>query len=232
MPLRQWIRSANNAIEGILHATGTQRHVRYHFYSAAGAVLLSYALGLSRNEFLFVALAAVMVIVAELFNTAVEAVVDILAPEYHERARHAKDVAAGAVLVTAVGALLIAYAVIFPHLERAFASGLTITSRPAGEVAVLAFIIVMIIVVLVKARYGRGTPLSGGMPSGHAAIAFSAWAAVSMATRSYIASALCLALAVMIAQSRVSTRVHRPVEVLAGAVLGLAVTLLLFWVFS
>ena len=49
MPLRQWIRSANYAIEGILHASRTQRHLRYHFFSAAAVLIISYILGISRT---------------------------------------------------------------------------------------------------------------------------------------------------------------------------------------
>jgi diacylglycerol kinase len=115
MPFRQWIRSANNAIEGILHAARTQRHLRYHFFSAAAVLIISYILGVSRIEFLIIALSVLAVLLAEMFNTAVEAIVDIVSPEQSEKARIAKDVAAGAVLIAAFGVAVIGYIVLFPY---------------------------------------------------------------------------------------------------------------------
>jgi len=88
MPLRRWIKSANFAIEGILHAAKNQRHLRYHFFSAAFILFLGYLLGVTRTEFVIISLAVILVISAEMLNSAVEVVVDILSPEYSEKARH------------------------------------------------------------------------------------------------------------------------------------------------
>ncbi|HXX52927.1 MAG TPA: diacylglycerol kinase family protein, partial [Thermodesulfovibrionales bacterium] len=88
--MKRWIKSANFAIEGILHGTKTQRHLRYHLYSAAGILILCYILGISRNDFLVIAVMVIVVLVAELFNTAFETMVDILSPEHNEKARVAK----------------------------------------------------------------------------------------------------------------------------------------------
>jgi diacylglycerol kinase (ATP) len=232
MPLRAWIKSANFAIEGILHAAKTQRHLRYHFYAAAIVLTGSYALGVTRNEFLIITLAAMAVLMAEMMNTAVEAIVDLLAPEHHESARAAKDIAAGAVLITAFGSAVVGYILLFPYIKHLFQEGMEIGPRPREELSVVAFILVLIIVVLMKAAFGKGHPLSGGMPSGHTALSFSVWVSVTYNTRSFIASLLCLMLALAIAQSRLTTHAHKPREVVAGALLGSAVTLILFLVFS
>ena len=70
------------------------------------------------------------------------------------------------------------------------------------------------------------------MPSGHTALAFSVLASVIFTTRNLIASGLCLLLALFIAQSRVTTKVHSPLEVVAGALLGAGLTVVLFLVFA
>ncbi len=231
MPIKQWLKSADHAIEGILHAAKTQRHLRYHFYAAAIVLTVCYALGLTKNEFLIVALAVIAVLGAEMLNTAVEAVVDLLEPERHERARAAKDIAAGAVLITAFGAAVIGYIVLFPYLQRIFVRGLEIAKHAPWEISVVAIILVLIMVVLLKAYFGKGHPLSGGFPSGHAAVAFSIWVSLIYIAHSFIISALGFVLAAMIAGSRVTSGVHRPLEVVAGALLGAAVTFILFKVF-
>ncbi|MBI4684075.1 MAG: diacylglycerol kinase [Nitrospirae bacterium] len=232
MPLRQWLRSANFAIEGILHAAKTQRHLRYHFYSAAVVLLLSYALGISRMEFLIIALSVIIVLLAELLNTAIEAMVDIVSPDYSEQARIVKDIAAGAVFVTAFGVAIIGYIILFPYLLSSFHQGLYITKHSGEEITVIALVIVLILVVITKAAFGKGLPLRGGMPSGHAALAFSIWTAITYITENFIVSLSCFILAVAIAQSRVTTKIHSPWEVMLGSIMGAVVTFLLFRIFS
>jgi diacylglycerol kinase (ATP) len=101
------------AAEGLALALRTQRNLRIHF-AAAGAVLLaSAALAVSALEALLLLTAVVIVPLAELFNTAIEAAVDLATTRFHPLARTAKDVAAAAVLVAsvyAVGVGLIVFA--------------------------------------------------------------------------------------------------------------------------
>ncbi|WP_333654437.1 diacylglycerol kinase [Dissulfurispira sp.] len=231
MPLRKWIDSANNAIEGILHAAKTQRHLRYHFYSAVAVLVLSYILGVERTDFLIISIAVILVLLAEMINTAIEYVVDMISPEHSEKARITKDVAAGAVLITAFGAAVLGYIILFPYFSRAFEQGIDIAKHSKEEITIISVILVLIIVVVLKAYSGKGHPLRGGMPSGHSAIAFSAWVAVTYITESFIASLLSFLLSVLIAQSRIAVKAHTPLEVIAGAVLGSGLTLLLFIIF-
>jgi diacylglycerol kinase (ATP) len=232
MLFRQWLKSANFAIEGILHAARTQRHVRYHFFAAAGVLLLSYILGVSRMEFLIISLSVIAILLAEMFNTAIETIVDIVSPEQSEKARVAKDIAAGAVLVTAFGVAVIGYIILFPYVRNAFHQGLHITKHSNEEVALIAFIIVIILVVITKAYFGKGLPLRGGMPSGHAALAFAAWMATTYITENFIASLLTFIIAAGIAQSRVMMKAHTVWEVILGSLMGASVTFLLFKLFS
>ncbi len=231
MPLRKWVDSANNAIEGVLYAAKTQRHLRYHFYSAVAVLVSSYILGVERTDFLVISIAVILVLLAEMINTAVEYVVDMISTEHSEKARVAKDVAAGAVLITAFGAAVLGYIILFPYFSKVFEKGIYIAKHSKEEITLISVILVLILVVVLKAYSGKGHPLRGGMPSGHSAIAFSAWVAVTYITESFIASLLSFLLSVLIAQSRVAVSAHSPLEVLAGAVLGAGVTFLLFSVF-
>lgn len=231
MPLRKWIDSANNAIEGILHAAKTQRHLRYHFYSAITVLVLSYILGVERTDFLIISIAVILVLLSEMINTAIEYVVDMISPGHSEKARIAKDVAAGAVLITAFGAAVLGYIILFPYFSRAFEQGIDVAKHSKEEITLIAVILVLIIVVVLKAYSGKGHPLRGGMPSGHSAFAFSAWAAVTYITESFIASLLSFLLSVLIAQSRIAVKAHTPLEVIAGALLGAGITFLLFYIF-
>jgi len=231
MTLRKWIDSANNAIEGILHAAKTQKHLRYHFYAAIAVLVVSYILGVGKTDFLIIAIVIILVLLAEMVNTAIEYIVDMVSPDRSEKARIAKDVAAGAVFITAFGAVVLGYIILFPYLVRTFETGIYVAKHSREEITLIAIILILIFVVVLKALFGRGHPLRGGMPSGHSAIAFSAWVAVTYIAENFVVSLLSFALAVLIAQSRVAVRVHTPLEVIVGAVLGAGITFLLFLVF-
>ena len=232
MPLRKWAKSANFAIEGILHGAKTQSHLRYHFFSAGLVLFLSYLLGISRIEFVIISLAVILVISAEMLNSAIETLVDILSPEYSEKARVAKDIAAGAVLITVFGAAVLGYIILFPYLKSLFINGFTIAQHSKEEIALIAVILVMILVIITKSYFGKGHPLRGGLPSGHSALAFSVWVSVTYLTGNFLISFLCFILAVWIAQSRLAVKAHNAWEVILGALMGATVTFLLFRLFS
>ncbi|MBI5025584.1 MAG: diacylglycerol kinase [Nitrospirae bacterium] len=231
MPLRKWIEGANYAIEGILHAAKTQKHLRYHFYAAVLVLLLSFISGISRFEFIAIAIVVVLVLLAEMLNTAIEATIDLISREYNPKAKIAKDIAAGAVLVTASGAVVIGFIILLPPLKNAFYEGIKVAKHTGEDIAIIALVLVIISVIITKAYFGKGLPLRGGLPSGHAAVAFSVWVAVTFLSESFLPSLLVFILAVLIAQSRVTVGAHRPWEVILGAMVGAVVTFFLFKMF-
>ena len=231
MPLRKWIESANYAIEGILHAAKTERHLRYHFYAAVLILLLSLILGITRSEFIAIAIVAIIVLSVEMLNTAIEATVDIIFKEYDNRAKIIKDIAAGAVLTASIGAAVVGYIIFLPYLKNIFENGLKIAKHSGEDIAIISFVVLLILVIITKTFFGKGSPLRGGIPSGHAAIAFSIWAAITFLSEAFLPSFLVLILAVLVAQSRVSIGVHKPWEVILGALLGSLVTFFLFKLF-
>ncbi|MCK5506151.1 MAG: diacylglycerol kinase, partial [Thermodesulfovibrionia bacterium] len=200
-------------------------------YTAIFILILSLVLGVSKTEFIAVAIVSIIVLSVEMLNTAVEAIVDHMFKEYDERAKIIKDIAAGAVLLTAIGSAVIGYIIFVPYLKDIFESGLRIAKHSGEDIAIIAFVVVLILVVITKVILGKGAPLRGGMPSGHAAFAFSVWVAVTFLSESFMPSFLILMLALFIAQSRVSVGAHRPWEVILGALLGSVVTFFLFQLF-
>jgi diacylglycerol kinase (ATP) len=231
MPLRKFIESANNAINGIMHAAKTQRHMRYHFYIAVILLILSLLLEVNWTEFAVLVVLAIIVLATEMLNTALETITDILFKEYDTRAKIIKDTAAGAVLITAVGAAVIGYIILFAPLKKIFHEGIIIVKHAGDDIAAIALIVVLILVVLIKTLFGKGLPLKGGMPSGHAAVAFSIWTAVTFLTEGFMPSLLIFLMAILIAQSRITIGIHKPWEVIFGALVGITVTFALFSLF-
>jgi len=112
----RFLRSFLYAFRGVGVLVRTQRNARVHLLAVAVVVVAGLLLGLSRVEWLVVTLVCTLVLALEGINTAVEAVVDLASPQYHELARRAKDVAAGAVLIAALGALIVAALIVLPRL--------------------------------------------------------------------------------------------------------------------
>lgn len=99
------------AVGGIIYALKTQLNMRIHVAVAIVTLLLARLLGTNQTETLWIILAVFLVLIAEMFNTAVEVLVDLVSPGYHPLARAAKDVAAGAVLLAVIHALTVAWVV-------------------------------------------------------------------------------------------------------------------------
>lgn len=227
----RWFEAANNAMAGILQAIKTQPHLKFHLMAAFSVLLFCFVLGLNKNEFAVIALITLLVIVAEMFNSALEAAVDLSTRESSELARTAKDIAAGAVLVSAIGSLVIAFLILGPHIAGIWLGLYRIPRHAAGNIAVLALIMIMLVVILIKAHSGSGFRLRGGFPSGHSASAFSLWISLVHVTANPWFIACGFLAALLVAGNRLRLKIHTFRDVFFGALLGSVVTLVLFRVF-
>lgn len=110
--------SLRYAWSGVYHAVRSQRHVRWHLCAAVVVLAAAVLGGVTPVELAVLLVTITLVLTAELFNTAAEAIVDLVSPEPHPLAKIAKDVAAGAVLVSAGGAVLVGLAIFLPRVAR------------------------------------------------------------------------------------------------------------------
>jgi diacylglycerol kinase (ATP) len=110
-------RSFRYAFAGLGYVARTQRNFRIHLAAGTLAAILGLVAGLSTPEWAVLATLITLVLAAEMTNTVVEAIVDLASPTYHPLAKVAKDVAAGAVLLTAIGAIVVGLFLFVPHLH-------------------------------------------------------------------------------------------------------------------
>jgi len=232
MKPRNFVESANLAMEGILYAAKTQKHMRYHFWAAGIVILVSLLLGVSRIEFLILSFIILLVLLTEMFNTAIEAVIDLVSPEYNHLAKVAKDVSAGAVFLASVGAVVTGYLILFPYIKYPFTHVVTSIESAPEHLTLIALILVIIAVVLTKSYSKTGRPFYGGLPSGHSAVSFSISTAVVFLTKNLLLSILTFILALLVAYSRVAMGIHTIREIVLGAILGTVVTFILFQLFG
>lgn len=224
--------SFNYAITGLIHAIRTQRNMKIHVLTAIGVILASLSFGISKTETILLCLTITLVIAAELFNTAVESAVDATTNYYHPLVKVAKNTAAAAVLVTAINALLVGILIFWRPITTMTYTGITVVKQSSPYLVAAILGIICLVVLFIKAQVGEGTPLRGGMPSGHTAVAFGMAMMISYVSGNPVIITLSFILAVIVAQSRVDSRVHTFWEVLVGAMIGLLTTVLIFRIFG
>ena len=228
--------SFNYAIEGILHTLRTQRNMRIHLLLAVGVLVAAVALNVDRFELIALIVVIGFVLLAEMVNTAIESAVDLATTSFDPMAKLAKDIAAGAVLISSVVAAAVGYLVFSGKIAKPSSRYLEKIHDAPLELTLVALGVTVLVVLGLKAWTGRGTPLRGGLPSGHAAIAFAGWMAATYVLHGsehrFLMSTVTLVMALLVAQTRVEAGVHSVVEVAAGGLVGALVTLLVFQALS
>lgn len=228
---RRFIESFNAAVEGFIYVLKTERNMRVHFLLALFFILLGIAVGFTHIELAVLCVTIAFVLAAEMFNTALEMIVDMVESEFHPVARVIKDVSAGAVLLAAINAIVVGYILFVKRITFDLAAGMERIHGSPWHITFIALILVFGSAILGKIIFHKGTPLRGGMPSGHAAVAFAMWTVIAFLTRDTIVVSLAFVMAFLIARHRLKDSVHTFWEVLAGGVLGVLLTTLIFQVF-
>jgi diacylglycerol kinase (ATP) len=227
--------SFNYALEGIIHVLRTQRNLRIHFVLAVAVLVAALLVNVSKIELIALLLSITFVLLAEMLNSAIEGAIDATTTAFDPNAKLAKDVAAGAVLIAAVNALAVGYLVFAGKVANSSSKILDRLRDAPAELTLVALVLTVLVVIGTKAYTGRGTPLRGGIPSGHSALAFAGWMAATYVVTGehrFVISVLTFVMALLVAQTRVESGVHSSAEVFYGGLLGALVTLVCFQVLS
>jgi diacylglycerol kinase (ATP) len=212
------------AVDGIIHVFRTQRHMRFHFFIVVLVLLIGMLFRLPRTDMaiLFVVVSAVLV--TEMINTAIESVVDMVTQAYHPLAKLAKDIAAGAVLISAISAVIVGL-ILFVGNIKVSRLRLIISHDPQPMTVVITITVLVLIVVMIsKILGGKGSILSGGIVSGHSALSFCLASTIMYRAIDWFTAILALSLAFLVAQSRVEGKIHTLQEVILGGLLGIFLT--------
>lgn len=222
------VTSLNKAAEGFLYVLRTQRNMRLHFLVATLVVTVGIYVNLPKMELLILLSAIVFVLVLEMVNTAVELTIDLIQNAYHPMARIIKDIAAGSVFLAALNALVVGYIIFSRRFALSTEYGIDKIVHSPWHLTFIAMIVVLFLVLVGKVFSHKGTPFRGGMPSGHAAFAFSMWTIIAFSTKNALIIILSFIMAFLIARHRLKDSVHTAFEILVGSALGVLATALVF----
>lgn len=219
------------ALGGIAYTFKTQRHMRLHLYTVLVVILAGVYLNLGLRELMILLFMISLVLIAEMFNSAIEATVDLVQPSYHPLAKFAKDISAGAVLITSIITLVVASLLILED-QRWEQIKTNLSSETVGTPVMLrialGMLMLFVIVVIGKGLGKRGQVLKGGLVSGHSAYAFFFAMAAVFISDNALVSAIAVLLAAIVAQSRWEAKIHSVVEISLGAGVGVVLGLVLF----
>lgn len=117
---KKQLRSFGYAWKGIRSCVGKEQNLSFHLITTVWVVTAGWCFCITRGEWIAIVLCIGMVIAAELFNSAIERLVDLVSPQRHPMAGLVKDIAAGAVLVCALAAIVVGLIIFIPYLTRFF----------------------------------------------------------------------------------------------------------------
>lgn len=230
---RSTLDSFHYAFEGLYHVFNTQPNMRIQSVFAVLVLIAAWGFGVDHIELLHLLLPMILVLTAEVINTAIEGLIDLHVEGYDERARVIKDVSAASVLICSIYALL-AGVMVFANNENfagLFQFPPELPTQPhlgPLQVVLVGMLLLAVIIVWVKRATGWRSFLTGGMVSGHTALGFLVAGSIAMVTRNVAIASLALALALLLAQSRLQSRIHSLSEVALGALLGTLLAIILF----
>lgn len=228
MKNRRLLDSFGFALNGLLYCLKTQRNMRIHTVAAFFIIMISLFAKLNKTDIIMLIFAISLVLICEMINTAIEKSIDLFTEKYHPLAKISKDVAAGAVFVASFNAVVIGYLVFFNEALSTTETVITKILKSDLHITTITILCILILVVLIKLRFSSRNILQGGMPSGHAAVAFSLVTAAALLSENVLVSLFAFLLGLLVVQSRVESKIHSILEVVFGATLGVLITLLVY----
>ncbi len=217
-----------HAIDGVIRAFKTERNLRIDYIIGLFVLIGSLFFDFTKTEFACLCLTIGFVIFAEMINSVSEYIVDLITDKYDDRAKAAKDIAAGGVLIASGVAVIVAY---FLFADKIYNATTAVISSILGSKLHVLFTIIFAVVllaVILKGMFGKGEKYSQAYPSARVALAFALTTYVYIITKSIFVGAVSFILSLMIAQIRIENTKIRPIYMVISAVLGMLVVLIIY----
>ena len=144
------IQAFNAAIEGILYTFKSERNMKIHYLVAAIVLVASLFFDLTKVEMIVLIFSISLVVISEMFNTAIEKTIDMVTDTYHPLAKIAKDVAAGGVLIATLNSVVVGYIIFYDKLTDVSDSLIYTIRQSKLHVTLICIVLVLIAVVVVK----------------------------------------------------------------------------------
>lgn len=234
MKKRSFLKSFNNAANGLVLSFKTEKNMKIHFAVAAFVLILALIFEFSKLEFIALSSSIALVLFAEMINTALEYAVDSAVKDFNPFVKMCKDISAGAVLLTAFYACMVGYLLFYDRLVPLGNRFLGNVSKNPIHLTFIALSLTVLLIIALKSRYSkdRGSFFQGGRISGHSAISFLLATVIAFNSGNLLVISLSYLLALLVAESRVEGKIHQPLDVFLGGLLGIIIGIIIFRIFG
>lgn len=228
-----FIDSFKHAMEGLIYCVTTQSSIKKQLIIAVAVMIISLFYNLKTTEFLCLMFAVVFVIFSEMVNTAIETIVDLYVDIYHPKAKIAKDVGAGAVLLMSINSVVVAYFLFLKETDLSRFSESVFNNMVKSPIH-LAFVGIMVTVIAVIAiiatikKQDIDEDKKKFLPSVQSSIAAAIVTIFGLNTNNLFLFILSIILGVMVLESRVEGKMHKTSEVIFSACMGILIVLLVY----
>lgn len=220
--------SMGHALDGIIRAFKTERNLKIDFIIGLFVLIISLFFDFTKTEFACLCLTIGFVIFSEMINSTVEYVVDLVTDKYDDRAKAAKDIAAGGVLISACVAVIVGY---FLFSDKFYNMTTKVIASVLDSKMHLLFIIIfatVLLIVILKGMFGKGDSYSNANPSARVALAFGLTTYLYLVTKSLFVTGVSFILSVLISQIKIESTKVKPVFIVISAIIGIVVVLIIY----
>ncbi len=220
--------AARHAVEGIICAFKTERNLRIDYIIGLFVLITSLFFDFTKTEFACLCLTIGFVIFAEMINSTVEYVVDLITDKYDVRAKAAKDIAAGSVLISAIVAVTVAY---FLFADKLYASTSSVLNTILSSKIYILFTIlfaVIILCIILKGMFQKESDAEKPFISVRVVLAFALTTYVYLITRSILSGAVALILSIIITSIKIENGKNRLMYMIISAGIGILVVLIVY----
>lgn len=217
-----------HAIDGVIRAFKTERNLRIDYVIGLLVLITSLFFDFTKTEFACICLTIGFVIFAEMINSTVEYIVDLITDKYDDRAKAAKDIAAGGVLIASCVAVVVAYFLFVDKISNATVS--IISSILNSKLHILFTIVfgVVIFTIILKGIFGKDDDYAHSGPSLRIALAFALTTYSYIITNSLIVCGIAFILTLFITQSRIKDKKNKAIYVILSAGIGILLVLIIY----
>lgn len=221
--------ATKNAINGIIHVFRTERNLRIDYFIGALVFLFSLFFDFSRAEYVCLIITIGFMIFAEMINSVIEYMVDLITEEYNEKAKAAKDIAAGGVLIAGGISVIVAYFLFADKIKQATMNTISQILSSRAHMLVTILFIVVIFTIVIKGIFKKDEKkYVESFPSSRIAVSFALATYLFIITKSFIVGAVTLVLCMMIASLKKETDKISNIHILLSAALGILLVIIIY----
>lgn len=225
---KTWFSATKNALNGIIRAFKTERNLRIDYIIGVIVFLTSFFFDFTKAEFASLCLTIGFVIFAEMINSTVEYVVDLLTDKIDDRAKAAKDIAAGGVLIASIVAAINAYFLFITKIKDASFILIETILNSSTHLMVAILFVICILIVILKGIFSKSKNYVSGFPSARIVISYGLATYLLIITRNLLVGGVSFVLCFMISQLKRENDRISTWQVITSALIGVLLVIIVY----